>query len=275
MKKSKTGRLLLALLACGAVSAQATLLSYESFSGYTDNTQLDAQTAPAVTGYTGDWVAVGWGDQHILSSSSGLNYTGVPTTGGSVGVPSAVMGQGTSGRNQRQMDGTISADAGTVGTIYMSFLYQNGMEGTPSIYQALELYNGIGDVDTNRMFQLGTTSGNNFVFGAGDAAAAITIAAADSSVHQFVVKFDLSASAGGDSATVWIDPTSETGGITSSGLDLAWNTLSIGDYDENSASWDEIRFATTFNEAIPEPATLGLVGIFGVGVLFVRRRLML
>ncbi len=267
--------------------AHAGLLSYESFSGYADSTPLDAQTpTPAVTGYTGDWIAnanTSYGDQEALTYSTGLNYAGQFTTGGRAGVPFNYTGgshpPNGSGRVARALDSTLTVDSSTNTTLYLSFLFQSGLEDTEDVvYQALELYKGISvdaDNDPARAFQAGFNRSTDFIFGAGNADAVESLAAADTGVHLFIVKFDLSSAAASDNVTVWLDSKTETGGITTTGLDLEWDTLSLADYDNNSASWDEIRWGTTFEDVvwIPEPSTFALLfGCVSWGWAKLRRR---
>ena len=277
---AKVAKLSLAALALAAIpAAHATLLSSESFSDYTNATQLDAQTAPTVAGYTGNWVhgntSFGTGD--VQSFTTGLTYSGLTTTGGSAGVPAAGSTAG-SGRVARALDSSLTVTSDTATTIYLSFLYQKGA-GNAS-YQCLELYNGINTIDTNsdatRAFQGGSRS-NDYNFGVGNPAGSVSLGVSDTAVHQFIVKFDLSATPGADRATVWLDAKTETGGIVTSGLNLAWDTLSLADYSSFTGSWDEIRWGTSFSDvaasAIPEPSTYAaLVGALSIGVVVLRRR---
>jgi hypothetical protein len=267
----KSRNLLPAVLFVASLSSpavNAALISLESFSGYTNATQLDAQTAPIVTGYTGNWVHgnTSWGTGDVQSFTTGLSYSGLATSGGSAGVL-AGGGQSNSGRVARALDGSLTIDASTTGTLYLSFLFQK--QTGSAAYQMLELYNGINTIDTNgdasRAFQAGA-SGNNYAFNVGNPNPTQSLGVSDTAVHQFIVKFDLSASAGGDSTTVWLDSTTETGGIVTSGLNLAWDTLSLADYSDYAGSWDEIRFGTTFADVIPEPsaALLGSLGMLGL-----------
>ncbi len=294
MKKSKTGRLLLALVACGAVSAQAALLSSESFSGYTIGAQLPDDTpSPTVTGYTGDWAGAAFGTEQAIVTSGSLVYGGAgyaAGTGDHVARPADTggIGAGNSGRSYRMLDSSLVVDSSTAGTLYLSWLFQTGNEnaaGNPDVYQVLGLWNGDAGNDGLRTFEGGIASGDfgtaGYGFRAQNNAAGNLGVAADSSVHLFVAKFDLSATAASDSVTVWLDPTlgagDPSGGVTISGKDLAWDRLTISDYASNSSAWDEVRFGTSFDDVtvIPEPATIGLAGLCGVGILFVRRRFLI
>ncbi|MEO5915321.1 MAG: hypothetical protein ABIS50_13895 [Luteolibacter sp.] len=281
MKPTKLLPSVLLLASLAFTPAHAALISTESFSGYTNATKLNAQTAPAVAGYTGDWVHgnTSFGTQDILTSTTGLSYSGLSTTGGSAGVPNNTSGgeiaAGNSGRVARSLDGSLTVTAGTTGTVYMSFLFQTGRETGATTYQMLELYNGINTINLNsdatRAFEAGSGS-SNFNFGVGGPTANQSLGAANTAVHQFIVRFDLSPTVGSDSATVWLDSTTETGGIVTSGLNLAWDTLSLADYDGNSAVWDEIRWGTDFNSVtIPEPGA-ALLGGLGMLSLLRRRR---
>lgn len=293
MNRINAGKLMLALLAGGALSAQATLLSYEGFSGYTVGSTLPSDTpSPATGGYTGDWTAVDFGTAQAQTLSGSLSYGGAgyaAGTGDHVGVLNTAGGEiesGNSGRTYRLLDGTVQVTGSSSGTLYLSWLFQSGQETGATTYQMLDLYNS-STADANRTFTAGLTfnggnDGNHYVFGVNEAYSNTGVAA-DTAVHLFVAKFDLSTTAASDSVTVWLDPTlgagDPTGGTTVSGQDIVFDRLSFSDYDGNSAAWDEVRFGTTFDDvtiaAIPEPATIGLVGIFGAGMLFVRRRLMI
>ena len=269
--------------------AQAVVLSHDSFSisgGYTAG-ELPGQNPP-VTGYTGAWTDIDFGDAEPGITAGSLNYSNglyLGSSGDKVSVASSTVGgenaAGNSGRVFRVLDSSLVATSGTAGTVYMSFLFQSGEEvNTPTIYQTLALYDTTTS-DANRNFDIGLTTnggqtGEAYNFGV-DGAYTSTGVAADTGVHLFVVKFDLSTAALGDSVTVWIDPTlggtgDPTGGITVTGKDLTWNRLAFSDYDANSAAWDEIRWGTDFEAVtVPEPAS-ALLGSFGVLALLRRRR---
>lgn len=307
---AKVAKLSLAALALAAAipAAHATLLSSESFSASdypTAGVMLQADggttTSPTVTGYTGNWVspndgsAFGTANPQVLSGSlsyGGSNYLG--SNGNSVGVLNNTSGgeitASNSGRTYRLLDSSLAATASTTGTLYLSFLFQSGQQTGATTYQTLALYNStLADADRN--FDAGLTTnggqtGTAYNFGVESGTSETytsTGITADTGVHLFVVKFDLSSTAASDSVTVWIDPTigaagDPSGGIVSTSKDITFDRLALSDYDGNSAAWDEIRWGTTFADvagtsAIPEPSTYAaLFGVLALGYVAIRRR---
>lgn len=268
-------------MACYSTHAQ--LLSQESFNGYTVGSQVpDTSPSPTVAGYTGNWTTIDWGTQWPTVVAGSLNYTGASyaaSSGNSINVPNAAFDQSHSGRMYRLLDSTLAVNSSTSGKLYLSWLFQSGNQGATT-YQMLDLYNG-STADASRAFTAGITqnggnSGNQYDFGLNEAYTSTGVAV-DTGVHLFVAEFNLSATAGQDSMTFWLDPTlgagDPTGGITISGQDIAFDRLAISDYDENSASWSDIRWGTTFNSVtVPEPSTLALIGLAGVAVMLRRQR---
>ena len=253
---------LLAFALVSAETAQAGLLGTESFSGYPLG-ELPAAASPAVPGYTGDWTDIDFGNGEPAVLAGSLRYDDplyLGSSGGRAGVATNALGgeiaAANSGRVFRLLDDSTKVTATTTGTRYLSFLFQSGQELAGStVYQTLALYDG-GTADAARNFDAGLTTnggqtGTHFNFGA-DNAYATTGVAADTGVHLFVVKFELGATAAGDTVTVWLDPVlganDPAGGVTVTGKDITFDRLALSDYDGNSAAWDEIRFGTTFND---------------------------
>lgn len=271
----------LALVAALPV-ARADLISSESFSGYNTGALNATTPSPTVPGYAGNWTAVDFGTAQPAISFGSLTYAGahyLGSTGDKVSVPSGggETSKTTSGRVYRLLDSSLAVIDATTGTRYLSFLFQSGQETGATIYQTLALYDGpvIQSVDTNRTFDAGITtngrlSGTQYSYGL-DNTYANTGVAADTAVHLFVVKFDLSLAPNRDTVTVWIDPDlsgvgDPSGGVMTTGLNITFDRLVLSDYDGNSANWDEIRWATTFADVvtfrIPEPSTYA-VGAWG------------
>jgi hypothetical protein len=292
MKTSSIKTLLLGIgiaAVCSIPAAQASLLSYEPFNTnnpYTVGTELDNNTpSPTVTGYTGNWTAVDWGNQQAGTIAGSLDYTGsgfAVEAGGKIGVPNDTtpgdIDISNSGRVYRSFDSSLTVTNSTTGTLYLSWLFQDGRETGATTYQMLELYNGTVQ-DSNRSFTMGLSTnggfnGNQYHFGANEAYTGTGVNA-DTGVHLFVVKFTLSATTNSDSLTVWVDPTigvgDPSGGTTVTGKNMLWDKLVVADYDGNSANWDEIRWGTTFAEVVPEPGTFAML-LSGVGMLSLIRR---
>lgn len=266
------------ILAAGLLpsAASATLLSQDSFSGY-DLGELSSIPSPTITGFTGNWTDVDFGDAEPAVTAGSLSYGGTnyaAGAGGKVTVDNNVTGgeinAANSGRVYRLLDSSLAATDSTAGTLYLSFLFQSGQETGATTYQTLALYD-TSTSDANRNFDIGLTnnggqSGTEYDFGA-DNAYTSTGVTADTGVHLFVVKFVLSATAASDSATVWVDPDltagEPAGGTTVSGKDLTWDRLAFSDYDGNSCAWDEIRWGDTFDSVTTE-AILPVVPTFSL-----------
>ncbi len=265
-------RVLFATAAIGGSVARADLLSTESFSGFTVGKQIQtAIPSSAVAGYTGDWTGVDFGAAKPTAFLGSLVYSDpryLPTGGDKVGVlPNTSGGEITannSGRVYRLLDNTLKVTDSTVGTRYLSFLFVSGQQTGATTYQMLSLYDG-GTADAARNFDVGVTTngglaGTQYNFGV-DNSYTNTGVTATTAVRLVVVKFSLSATAAQDSVTVWVDPVlgagEPAGGTTVTGKNITFDRLALSDYDGNSAGWDEIRWATTFDEATlgPVPPT--------------------
>jgi hypothetical protein len=286
--KLKATLLFTALPLLGALISptQAAVLSHDSFSGYTAG-ELPDNAAPAVSGYTGNWIGTNFGSQQPSVTVGSLVYADglyLGSSGDRVTVPNNVTGgeiaTANSGRAYRALDSTLAVTSSTQGVVYLSFLFQSGQQTGATTYQTLHFNQGTNG-DAARAFDIGITnnggsSGLQYNFGINGAYTSTGVAT-DTTVRLFVVKFDLSSAAASDSVTVWTNPIlggvgDPTGGVTVSGQNLVWNTLMLSDYDGNSAAWDELRFGTDFNSVtVPEPS-VALLGGIGVLALFRRRR---
>jgi hypothetical protein len=270
------------LLPQSAISAVTSHDSFEIGAGAYTVGEVPGQN-PSIDGYSGAWTDVDFGNAEPAVTAGSLVYGNsqyIGSSGGHVANLNTTDTQNTVGRSFRVLDSTLAVNGTTNGVRYLSFLFQNGNNGT-AVYQALGLYNGT-TADANRAFEVGNASSNfgstDFGFRVNDNnATRDTFAAIDSTVHLFVVKFDLSSAATSDSVTVWFDPTlggegDPTGGTTFSGLDLQFDRLALSKYGSNTAAWDEIRWGTDFNSiTIPEPSA-ALLGGLGMLALLRRRR---
>jgi hypothetical protein len=265
-----------AAFAFAGANAHAQLISSESFAGYTAGTLLpNTIPAPEIPGYTGNWTNVDYGTGWPQAISGSLVYGGSGYAAGSgdhIGVlnntTDGEITSANSGRMYRLLDGSLAVTGTTTGVRYVSWLFQSGQETGASTYQMLDFYNG-STADANRTFTAGLTmnggnSGSEYDFGVNEAYTSTGVAA-DTGVHLFVVKFDLSANASSDNVTVWIDPAlgagEPAGGITVNAQDVVFDRIAISDYEGNSANWDEIRWGTTFDSVTttPPPAAATVV----------------
>lgn len=276
----KTKLLILgAVLTLFSATSYAQLTSSETFSGYTAGVELPTDIpSPAVTGYTGNWTDIDFGDAEPFTEAGSLSYGGAGYAAGlgnhiAKGADTAGTGAGNSGRVYRLLDNTLKVDDTTAGTIYLSWLFKTGNENAAAnanAYQTLALYN-TSTADGNRNFDAGISVGdfgtadygyrvkNNLSLGGGSLGVAT-----DSGVHLFVAKFVLSATASSDSVTVWVDPAlgagEPAGGVAVSGINLQFDRLAFSDYASDSSAWDEIRWGTSFDgvtiTAPPAPPTV-------------------
>ena len=245
------------------VASRADIVSQDSFSAYAAGAELSGQN-PTINGYLGAWTDIAFGNAQPAVIAESLTYAGANyAAGGGNRVGKAADAAGinadNSGRTERLLDAALVATDASSKTIYLSWLFRTGNEGTAAnanTYQTLALWNGTGATDGLRDFEAGIAGGDfattNYGFRVDNNAPADLNVAPDANVHLFVAKFVLSDVALGDSVTVWIDPLlgagEPAGGVAVSGKDLAWDRLVLSDYASNSSDWDEIRWGTTFDD---------------------------
>jgi hypothetical protein len=251
------------------VTSMAAILSQDSFSAYTVGSELPGQN-PTITGYLGAWGDIAFGDAEPAVFAGSLAYGNASYAaggGGKIGkaADAAGIGAANSGRVERLLDSSLAVTDATTGTtLYLSWLFQTGNEGTAAnanTYQTLALWNGTGATDALRDFEAGIALGDfataNYGFRVDNNAPANLNVAPDANVHLFVAKFVLSDQPLADSVTVWIDPVlgagEPAGGVTLSGKDLAFDRLVLSDYASNSSAWDEIRWGSTFDNVTIDP----------------------
>jgi hypothetical protein len=101
----------------------------------------------------------------------------------------------------------------------------------------------------------------------------------NATTHRIITEIDLTA--GGTNATykIWVDsnnvsaPTAMTS-ITNDPFDAPWQSLRLGGDGATTSTTDNLVIGTTFAEVglVPEPATLGLLGVLGLMQFGVPRR---
>ena len=274
-----------ALVAAG--SAQAALVAYEDFD-YAGGTSLTTTTDNNGTGWTAARATTGVSG--LTTSGAGKSlYFGQAESGLIADGSTHVWSESSKG-NERDFNGVI--DLATQ-TLYFTALIRGYAGSTTGGASEADLrigfFDGAGASGNNRA-NVGITDGTLFAaastdgYGSGDTAAG---AFADDTTYLLVMKRTGSAirasliAADGDLDTIASEPiTWQVNQAGASGVDLtSIRFLTNGDGD-GGLRVDEMRIATDWNSAvngmmIPEPATLGLVAVFGGGVLFIRRRFMI
>ncbi len=285
-------------------SASAALISSESFStpgAYLDATGIasDGNNVYTTTGNFGFTNTVRWvGNTALLKTvaDSSLTHAGITGTAldGSVKFMGGLTSSGaTSKTSRRPINSTITG----------SSFYLSGLVSSAGLLRAGEQYAmGFGEeqsiIDQNFLkgFHLGLSAdagGDSYltayaagnVYTLGNALTAQQL----SGTSQIVLKAELGAGTGDDTLTAWYALDGETG-LT---LAATWSNLTIVDsatdlnifavttrstitgytgYADNTYI-DEMRFGTTLQDvsSIPEPTTLGLLGV-GMALTLLARR---
>jgi len=197
-----------------------------------------------------------------------------------------------------EMHSTISADMDATSTIYFSMLINPYRVNAGNNFQmilgtdALIQGNGPGAVMMTAGgegigFGLNNTTLHAYIYDesggtttGAESTGSITVAnnaAAAETTYMIVGKIDWGAT---DTLNLYniTDlsaplPTTAFATIAGDLDETAFNMLAIG--DKQNASIDEIRFGTEVTDVIPEPATIGMLVASAMGILFIRRRLMI
>jgi hypothetical protein len=214
-----------------------------------------AGQGPTLTGWSGAWTKPGYSQGNGTASSVGLRYPGLAATGGK--------GSTSDGLRVGHLLAQPFTSSST-GTYYLSVVLMLDSDG-PSRYRCLELHDAGYDDAINRVLQLGQSSGD-----LGTAGYSVRVlnsltadlGPADTAANLFVLKFAFATEAGGDSVTIWRNPTSlggaePAGGVTISGFDLTFDRVSFADWQTPlwethfDMHFDELRLASTWAEVTP------------------------
>jgi hypothetical protein len=242
-----------------SVVAHGALIVYEGF----DYTEANGTSIGGLNGGTGWTEAYPNPDgSHVLAD--GLSFAGVPSTGKAM-----TRSGGTLTTDGRHWDTTIS---GT--TYWYSFLVNSsGHEGTFGLFQRSlnDNQNGTGielrrEADgSTRILATGSYAVQARIVPAGETHLVVGHISGNNNylwVYANGEAAPTSAPATGDAATVW-------GGALTDRMPAMYGR-SFGS-SQGPVTFDEIRLGTEFTDVIPEPATLGLVGMIGIGLIAVRR----
>jgi hypothetical protein len=232
---------------------------------------------PVIPGFTGEWLIANGALGEV--APFGMGVSGLASAGGMGSTD--VNNHGT--RFGRQLASPFTNS--TTGTYYMSIVLMGNQDFWSHGYRAMEFHDGGFDDGSHRRFQLGIHKvgeasapdpgdfGANHYWGfrvnnSGSLIRQFPYQGVDSTeANLFVIKFVMSTAAGGDSVTVWHNPdpasfggTEPAGGITVSGIDLAFDRVSFASWEnpfwfnpyDGTLFFDEIRLGTTWAAVTPQ-----------------------
>ena len=268
-----------------AFSAQATLIGSETFGGYVDGA-LNGANEFVATDNVG-FGAYGWKNATGfvgVETAVGLTHNGISDAkSGSMLVKTYAGGTRSSNRG-------MTAAIPDTGTYYMSGLVELVYDARMADGQNIE----IGFTSANPQYVYDISQGmhlgmrkdgtvNRLIASAGNQTWDIGIASAGTT-YQIVLQLDVNA-AGNDTLTAWYaadGDTSLTQGLAATSVET-WDAAGdlgrlLAQASPNGVALtglqlDEVRLGTELADvtAIPEPATLGLIGL-AAGALYMSRR---
>jgi len=248
----------------------------ETFTGYPDNCLISASPAGSAVGLTGDWTLVPDSDFYVNRTQADND----------AGTGKAVYDRPSNDNGARTATRSTSADHGLFendgDVFYASFLIDPARaHGDMTFELTLEKFGGGGALD----FAFGI-SGGEYIVGNGGSdidASGGTVTAGEQLVLVRIEYGD--AGSGPDDnevVTLWGDPVDELSTPVIDGVSIDFLSSGGGKITDVSirgdwmlgapAFFDDLRVGLVFADVIPEPATLGLLGIGGIAMLRRRRR---
>ena len=182
----------------------------------------------------------------------------------------------TVGSHDRRMSAKVG-DINGANTVYVSALMNPG--ATVNHFQQLDLRSYDGEGTDAGLFCWGGSGASYKILSPAAGGANSGVTAQADTTYLMVVKIEFTGDANADTATFWLDPvlTAGEGANTAVGS----GTFTGGTYDslvlyyyQDYGYYDEIKIGTTWDDLklVPEPASLLLLGLGGVGLLLRRER---
>lgn len=258
----------------GGQAARADVTASDSFN-YTPGQALSGQAGG--TGFAG-----GWTPGALSPDGSNSYYTQATSLGGSTSAGGRVASLANYSLGN-QLSRTLSQSLGGADqTVYISVLLRpDGTlnEGSSGGFFGLNLNSS---TPSNDVF-IGKTSGPNYGIEdrGGNNSHLSTANAAIGVTDLLVVRADFAANGGPDKFTLYVNPTATSMGPAVVKQDSDVGTVgSISIYGTGAFSLDELRIGTTLADvvpagvtigAVPEPASLAMLSIAGLGVAALAR----
>lgn len=299
-------KLLLSLSAVAAAgTAQANLLAYEGFGGYTPGTAIETQ-AGGGSGWSTGWFPANTNatvDDYFLAGASSLSNgafagTGLSNAAGSTFYDVGDPGIAINPHNTIRRTMNTSFNGNTGGTFYFSFLVDGSSFANGNIFRySIEMDSATGRriylenlADGNLQYRIAGAPGG----GSGNPQLTATTAASPFSAagtYFIVGKVELTSGAGNlgdgldnfyaqvfaDSDIVGMEPGSWTLSALGSSLNAVneFNQVSLISSIANQYAFDELRVGTTWESVtgVPEPSTYALMfGCMAIGLAIWRRK---
>ncbi len=270
------------LLAAGA--ARAALIAKEDFAGYDTDALLSGQDTNSTTGFDGTetWATDGdsGGVDGFTVESGSLDGPGVPEAGEKVKLWRA-----TSFDDDAGATAVLVPNSPLTSTTYTELYFSALIDGDNLVDANSLIVAWDHETNNDRLFGF-EVRGSGDIYSLGGDENADTGLDLASGVNLIVVRVtEKTAGNNTDEYDLWLNQTTEgtpdysapdgfnTGLVVNNG-DFGFDGFYLKEaYNgAQSALVDELLLGETFGDVAPEPATLALLGLGGVGLLFRRRR---
>ena len=282
------------LLAIPSIGTSALLLEEQFLSGttpasgeYTAGATVNGVN-PAVTGFA----PTSWDGSAVdnptfgklTSTSIGLTYSGLDTSGGAVTVDRSNTG---GGFVEKSATRDLAAGIGTVSELWVSYLFNMNAAYDGTLKLGFLRSSG---VDLNVTMRSDATNGDELSW-AGGSGAGSTLSHVWNNDSTYMILIRSLGNGANDELDIWINPNLGTGEPSVGSGDISFiggyrfNTgqeltspldlrISFGGVSGNqSLTFDELRYGTTFGDVapIPEPSSIVLL-VMGMALALRRRR---